>query len=130
MSAVVYVVIGVLIVLSEQSAATIAAGLLMVAMGLYGGLCLRLLWARDRSAPTQTQRWLGTAAVLWLAVGVLRDNMSGTGQGVLWWAIWGLYLARSKRVARTFGPRRPAPCAPAPPDPAASTDAVTSRTRR
>ena len=96
------VVVGGMVLFGSPSPEGIVIGIVSVALGFYGGFCLRLLWNESRSAPTYAQWYLGLLAVFGLGMGLYSGNMNGAGRGLLAWAVWGTYLLRSNRVAAVY----------------------------
>lgn len=99
--AVMNLVLGVMQVVTWLSSSDVIAGLVLAALGGYGGFCMRRLWDKDPSAPSHAQQYMGLAASFTLVLGLITEA-SGAGRGFLFWAIWGTYLARSRRVAAVY----------------------------
>jgi len=101
-AAVFALVSGVVVLLQSSTSAGVFGGAVSAVLGAYGGYCVRLLWEKDPTAPIHAQWLLALGALLPLAAGAVAGNVAGAGRGLIWWAIWGPYLWRSKRVAAVY----------------------------
>ena len=102
-NAVTGILIGALQAWAMEDATLRLLGALFIAVSLLGGWSLQRMWARDPAGPTYAQWYMGLSAGLMLMTGITAgDPISGSGRGLVYWAIWGTYLLRSKRVAAVY----------------------------
>ena len=102
-TAVFRIIVGALQLMTNDLSSTNGTfGLVNVALGVFGGFCVRGLYERRPTAPMSAHLYMGAAAALALFTAVAFDSFTGAGAPLLFWAVWGIYLKRSRRVAIVY----------------------------